>query len=289
MEGLGEFRIVDFVLAVEGLAMMRNLSRSPADVAARAAEVTMVVAGADSELLATRVGLTRYDVEAGYTRWAPRYDAPNNPAIATEAPIFRSLVEHIPVGRALDAACGTGRHSALLTELGWDVVGVDATAGMLDVARAKVPDADFREGRMEALPLEDGSVDLVTCALALTHVEDLGPVFAEFSRVLRPGGRLVTSDMHPISCMTFGMAGFPVDDERSAVPAAIHFVPNLVHQASEYVDAMVRAGLQVTGCHEPAFSDEMMATLPTYSALPDATRQAYDGLPFLLLWEAVKQ
>lgn len=213
MEALGEFRVVDFVVAVEGLAMMRNLSRSTDDVAARAAEVAMVVASAETDLLATRIGLTRYDVDGGYTRWAPRYDGPN-PAIETETPIFRKLIEALPAGRALDAACGTGRHSALLTELGWDVVGVDATVGMLDVARAKVPSAEFREGRLEALPLDDASVDLVVCALALTHVEDLAPVYAEFARVLRAGGRVVTTDMHPITCMTFGMAGFPVDDER---------------------------------------------------------------------------
>ena len=287
MEALGDFRVADFVVAVEGLAMMRNLSRSPEDVAARAAEVAMVVASADTELLATRIGLTRYDVESGYTRWAPRYDGPN-PAIEAEAPIFRKIVEALAVGRALDAACGTGRHAALLTELQWEVVGVDATVGMLDVARAKVPTADFREGRLEALPLDDESVDLVVCALALTHVEDLAPVYAEFARVLRPGGHVVTTDMHPISCLTFGMAGFPVDDERGAIPTAIHFVPNLVHHLNEYVDALVRAGLRITGCHEPAFSEDALEKLPTFASLPDATRQAYADLPFLLIWEAVK-
>src|SRR5687768_8655023 len=99
MEALGDFRVADFVVAVEGLAMMRNLSRSGADVAARAAEVAMVVGSADTELLATRIGLTRYDVESGYTRWAPRYDGPN-PAIEAETPIMRDLVEALPAGRA---------------------------------------------------------------------------------------------------------------------------------------------------------------------------------------------
>jgi SAM-dependent methyltransferase len=288
VEELGEFRVADFVIAVEGMAIARGLSRSPADVAARAAEVGMVVATAESDLLATRIPLTRYDVEAGYTRWAPRYDGPN-PAIETEAPIMRRLVSPLPAGRALDAACGTGRHSQLLVELGWDVVGVDATAGMLDVAREKVPSADLRVGRMEALPLEDASVDLVVCALALTHVEDLGRVYAEFARVLRPGGRVITSDMHPIVCLTFGMAGFPVDDSGAgAIGNGIHFVPNLIHHPSEYVAALVGAGLEIAACHEPAMPEDALRGMPTYGALPDATRQAYGDLPFLLIWEAVK-
>ncbi|WP_241582192.1 class I SAM-dependent methyltransferase, partial [Rosenbergiella nectarea] len=68
---------------------------------------------------------------------------------------------------------------------------------MLARARAEVPGAGFRLGELTRLPVEDGAVDLVVCALALAHVPDLEPVLAEFARVLRPGGHLVISDMHP--------------------------------------------------------------------------------------------
>ena len=50
----------------------------------------------------------------------------------------------------------------------------------------------------------------------------------------------------------------------------------------------MRAGLRITGCHEPAFSEQALGKLPTFATLPDATRQAYGDLPFLLIWEAVK-
>ena len=105
------------------------------------------------------------------------------------------------------------------------------------------------------MPVEAGSVDLVVCGLALTHVEDLAPVYAEFSRVLRPSGRVVTTDMHPTMASTGGMAAFPTQDTPPDVaagePMGIHFVPNLVHNVQEYVTAMVAAGLEITGCHEP--------------------------------------
>src|SRR5687767_12536021 len=124
VEELGHFRVVDYVIAIEGMAMVRSLTRSPADVAARAAEVSMMVASADSDLLAEPIHLTRYDVEDGYSAWAPRYDGPN-PAIETEAPVVRAMIEALTPGVALDAACGTGRHAAMLAELGWAVIGVD--------------------------------------------------------------------------------------------------------------------------------------------------------------------
>jgi len=119
--------------------------------------------------------LTEHEVESGYTEWAPRYDGPN-PAIAAEQPIVHRMLEAVAPGVALDAACGTGRHAAKLAELGHRVIGVDTTNAMLDVAREKVPEAEFRVGRLEALPVDDASVDVLTCTLALTHVEQLGPL-----------------------------------------------------------------------------------------------------------------
>jgi ubiquinone/menaquinone biosynthesis C-methylase UbiE len=159
---------------------------------------------------------------------------------------------------------------------------------MLDAARAKVPGADFRQGRLEALPVDDASVDLVVCALALTHVEDLAPVYAEFARVLRPGGQVITSDMHTIACIAGGAAAFPVDDAVTGLPTELHYVTNIVHHHGEYVAAMLAAGLRITGCHEPRFTEELVQIQPTFAALPDATRQAFGGLPFLLIWEAAK-
>jgi ubiquinone/menaquinone biosynthesis C-methylase UbiE len=176
--------------------------------------------------------------------------------------------------------------------MGWDVIGVDATNAMLDRARTKVPAATFHAGRLEQLPVDDESVDLVVCGLALTHVEDLAPVFAEFERVLRRGGRVVTTDIHPVMASTGGMAAFPVQDTRPDVAAGesmtVHYVANLVHNVHEYVDAMLTAGLQITGCHEPRVDESVVAVMPSYSAFPEATRQAFVGWPYLLIWDSTK-
>jgi SAM-dependent methyltransferase len=67
---------------------------------------------------------------------------------------------------------------------------------MLEQARARVPAADFRQGDPHSLPLPDDHADVIVCALALVHLEDLAPAFREFARVLRPGGHLVITDVH---------------------------------------------------------------------------------------------
>jgi ubiquinone/menaquinone biosynthesis C-methylase UbiE len=290
MGSVGELKVASYLMAIEGLAMVRDFLRDPAAIEPRAAEVLMIAAEVDQAPLSTTIPVDRYDVESGYERWAPRYDGPN-PAIAAEEPRVRSIVDRgvDAPGVALDAACGTGRHAAILAELGWEVIGVDRTDAMLERARAKVPTGTFHLGLLESLPLEDASVDLVTCGLALTHVEDLGPVFAEFARVLRAGGRVVTTDLHPVVNSLGGGAAFPVEDHRPDVAKGetltIHYVPNLVHQVSEYLAAFAAAGLRVVGCQEPEVDEAVVSFMPSFGAFPDATRQAFLGLPYLLVWE----
>jgi ubiquinone/menaquinone biosynthesis C-methylase UbiE len=269
----------EYLLAILGLAMIRDGVTAPSTARPRVAEIRRVVDGLGEPPFSTEIPLTEYEVPEGYAQWAKRYDGPN-PAIAREQPIVHALLEAEPVGTALDAACGTGRHTAKLAELGHYVIGVDTSDEMLAVARQKVRAAEFRRGLLEDLPVADGSVDLITCSLALTHVSDLVPVMKEFARVLRPGGRVVLSDIHPWATMTGAIAAFPGQDLARGVP----YVRSVVHQVGEYLTAFRAAGFGVLDCVEPVTDESIVRAHASYGVFPDAARQALLGLPFLLIW-----
>jgi SAM-dependent methyltransferase len=129
-----------------------------------------------------------------------------------EFPATSSLIPDVEGKRVLDAGCGTGVYTEYLVERGAEVVGVDVSGEMLAHAADRVGDrAELRRADLaEPLDFAADSFDGVVSALALGYVEEWGPTFAEFARLLRPGGFLVLSTGHP-------MDQFPPEVDGAAV------------------------------------------------------------------------
>jgi ubiquinone/menaquinone biosynthesis C-methylase UbiE/DNA-binding transcriptional ArsR family regulator len=99
-----------------------------------------------------------------------------------------------------DLGCGTGHVAASLAPFVAQVIAVDRSADMLQAARRRLrdlPNVEVRRGDLEALPIQDAELDAATLLLVLHHLPDPVAALAEAARVLRPGGRLLISDMLP--------------------------------------------------------------------------------------------
>ncbi|MGK2854875.1 MAG: class I SAM-dependent methyltransferase, partial [Microbacteriaceae bacterium] len=103
---------------------------------------------------------------------------------------FTQMVTAGPNDRIADIGCGTGAATAVLRSHGADVFGIDLSPNMIAQARRLHPEIDFTVGSMTCLQLPDACVGGVCAWYSVIHVPDdrLSAVFAEFHRVLVPGG-----------------------------------------------------------------------------------------------------
>ena len=141
-------------------------------------------------LLTTRAA---YDtMAADYARLLPDLRAETNLDKAMLA-TFAELVLRADLGPVADLGCGTGRITTHLDALGVNVFGIDLSSAMVEQARQAHPHLHFEIGSITALDLSHDSTGGVLAWYSTIHMppEDLSQVFAEFTRVLAPGGFLL--------------------------------------------------------------------------------------------------
>jgi demethylmenaquinone methyltransferase / 2-methoxy-6-polyprenyl-1,4-benzoquinol methylase len=98
--------------------------------------------------------------------------------------------------QVLDVGIGTGlvaREALTLIGPQGSLIGVDPSAGMM--SEAHLPGVQLLEGRAEALPRPDASCSFLSMGYALRHIDDVSAAFAEFHRVLQPGGRVLVLEI----------------------------------------------------------------------------------------------
>jgi len=106
---------------------------------------------------------------------------------------FAELVRAGGNGPVADVGCGPGRVTILLSRLGLDAFGIDLSPGMVALARRTYPQLRFEKGSMLALDLPAAALGGLLAYYSIIHIpwERRPQVFAEFHRVLAPGGLLM--------------------------------------------------------------------------------------------------
>ncbi|MBT2469003.1 class I SAM-dependent methyltransferase [Streptomyces sp. ISL-66] len=196
-----------------------------------------------------------------YDSFAEAYSVENENNLVNacyERPAMLALAGDVAGRRILDAGCGSGSLSAALRERGAVVTGIDASAGMLALARRRLGDvvALHVVDLSDPLPFAEGAFDDVVASLVLHYLEDWGPTLAELRRVLRPGGRLIASVDHPFVAYAFqdprpdyfATTSYTFDWTFNGQSVPMRFWRRPLHAM---IDAFATAGFRLSVISEP--------------------------------------
>jgi 2-polyprenyl-3-methyl-5-hydroxy-6-metoxy-1,4-benzoquinol methylase len=213
------------------------------------------------------------NVRPGYDRWAAVYDHDANPLPALEEPVMQQALGNVQGLTVLDAGCGTGRHSQWLASSGAQVTAIDFSEGMLAAARIKpgLERVNFIEHDLhQRWPFDNNSFDAIISGLVLEHIHSVVPFFAELHRLVKAGGMVALSTLHPSMFLRGSQARF-TDPETGTIvqPGSIN------HSYAELVLAAQNTGFRFRQIIELAPDTAFAHTYPR--------AEKYLGWPMLLV------
>ncbi len=182
------------------------------------------------------------NVQEAYNDWAQSYDTDANATRDLDQVVLSRALGTVHFASIIEAGCGTGKNTELLSRIGGSVVALDFSEGMLAQAKAKLghlKNVTFAAADLtERWPCADHSATLVTCNLVLEHVPDLTPVLAEAARTLLDGGSLIICELHPFRQYEGTLATFTRGETKKEIPGFVHHI-------SDYLGAARNAGFDL--------------------------------------------
>src|SRR5262245_2124857 len=133
--------------------------------------------------------MTAMSMMGSAERWGPLWGARPDDWAVTEAqqlPTYEEAIRQVGIGsgqRVLEVGCGTGTFLRAAADRGAAVSGLDASEGLLELARDRVPEADLQQGDMQFLPYEDDSFDVVAGFNSFFFAADMVAALREAGRV----------------------------------------------------------------------------------------------------------
>jgi len=213
-------------------------------------------------------------VQQGYREWAQTYEETVLDAMDLR---LLSRIQSVPwdqIQQATDLACGTGRIGVWLKNRGVSCLdGIDVTAEMVEVARAKGVYDRLLIGNILETPLGPAHADLVTAVLVDEHLPDVRPLYAEVARITRPAGFFVIVGYHPY----FLLNGVPTHFDRATGESVT--IQCYVHLFSEHVQAALAVGWSLREMHEGLVDEEWITHKPHWS------RYLNRPISFAVVWQ----
>ena len=186
------------------------------------------------------------NVLEAYAEWSHTYDDDRNLTRDLDEEVMRRTFAGAQYRTVLEIGCGTGKNTTLLAEIAGRVHALDFSEAMIERARRRVPAERVKFSVADLTnpwPVDNSSINLISCNLVLEHIESFQFIFAEAARVLAASGQFFISELHPFRQYLGTQAQFNRDHQTMTIDA-------FVHNVTDFTDAAEQNGFSIHSIKE---------------------------------------
>jgi malonyl-CoA O-methyltransferase len=193
------------------------------------------------------------NVLAAYAEWSHTYNDDCNPTRDLDEEVTRRIFTAERYQTILEIGCGTGKNTSLFARIADDVQAIDFSAEMIERARRlSFANITFTVADLtQHWPVDDSSINLISCNLVLEHIQHLSFIFTEAARVLTPGGQFFISELHPFRQYFGTRASFHRNQETHII------IDAFVHNVTDFIDAAQHNNLRLETIKEWRHEEDM--------------------------------
>ena len=173
-----------------------------------------------------------------YNAWAYQYDNNINRTRDLDKTVTKEFLSNIDFFKVLELGCGSGKNTEWLITKADELVGLDFSKNMLNLARSKITSKKvtfINTNINEKWPISDDSFDLATINLTLEHIEKLDHIFNSLSMKLVQGGKCFVCELHPKKQLSGSKAQF----EENGTEIVLDIFQ---HSEKDYIQSAEKAG-----------------------------------------------
>jgi len=170
-------------------------------------------------------------LKEAYDVWSNNYDADRNLTRDLDRLVMKQMLPMFKELRIIEIGCGTGKNTALLSEIAQSIHAIDFSEGMLGKARRKISreTAKFTVADIRSpWPCKDEAADIVVCNLVLEHVEELEFIFSDSARVIQNAGKLFICELHPFRQYLNTKANYQNNEKIVEISAFVHHISDFL-------------------------------------------------------------
>jgi ubiquinone/menaquinone biosynthesis C-methylase UbiE len=195
------------------------------------------------------------DTQEAYNHWAESYDSVTNKTRDLEQLAAKQTLQNADFSKALEIGCGTGKNTVWIAEKAKELIAVDFSEEMMNIARQKISSKHIRFIKADITkPWNFNKATIITCSLVLEHIENIDFIFEQVAQGLESGGCFYLCELHPYKQLQASRARF---EHKGKLIQLEYFI----HHISDYYSAALKNNLQCIQLQE-WFDDYDRAATP---------------------------